>query len=109
MRVREFRGGARSLAAIRRELLSADYTLGRHSRRIERRTAFTVFRRSYIEIIVMNREQSFLLLGRVLHTSGGFLPPRMRAGPPRRFTISNYNDYAHLLRDQLSIPLWLSS
>lgn len=28
----------------------------------------------------------------------------LEPGPPRRFTISNYNDYADLLRDELFIP-----
>lgn len=79
----------RARAAIRRELLSADYT-GRRSQRIvyspriERGTdAYSLSvlwsAVSYIEIIVTDREQCFLLLGRRALHKRDFLPPQVRA------------------------------
>lgn len=79
-----------------------------HPRRIERSRHSSrrppAVRRSRIEIIVTDREQCFVLRGCALH---GVLPlPQLTCERPlRRFTISNYNDYVHLLRGKLLFPL----
>lgn len=86
-RRRNFDEGESLGAAIRRELLSADYT-GRHSqrivhpRRIERETcvrSLSLFRSavSYIEIIVTDREQCFHLPSRRALHKRDFLSPQV--------------------------------
>lgn len=124
MRVREFRrgdkrggegGGKRSAEprrdssrVIKRRLYSGtSFPEDRSSAEDRRRTGtHSWLAVLYVEIIV--RIANKVSFSRVARSTQAFFLLECERALPRRFTISNYNDYADLLRDQLFVPLSLA-